>query len=148
MAAGVAARQQVEQLSTFNQAVTLESRTADAGPDTIGIATCEGEIDQAIAGKVRVDGNIKQAPLTVLCDLWQAGDWLGVQDPIGEQSQFAGAFCDQDAAVRQEGHTPWMLQPFGQRNNPEPVRGLIRDTLPVAGDDWGSEHQEDENPES
>ena len=88
-----------------------ECRNAHAVSDRLGV----GEIDQAILGKLGMEGNIHETPVAVGPDLGHAGDVPRVEHSVSNDAQAAVPLGDQHAAAGQERDGPWMLEPVGLR---------------------------------
>src|SRR5690606_3221325 len=90
--------------------VVLEAAPAERGRRAFAARLRERQVHEAVVREVRIERDVEQAALAFGEDVWDAFDrvrqLLAVEDP-----QLAGPLGDEQPAVRQERHSPGMVQP-------------------------------------
>ena len=93
-----------------------ERRCASAVTHGLGI----GEIDEAIVGKLGMEGDIHQPAIAVGSNRWHAGNGVRFKHSIANDAETPGPLGDQHASVGKERDGPWIREPFGHDADPEP----------------------------
>ena len=98
---------------------SLQTGVGQAPPrqgGAVGLRGADGqaEIDQAVGGEIRVQGNVQEPSLAIGQDRRQTGDRLRLEMAIAEPAQASRPFRDQGRAIREPGDTPGVLQIPGQ----------------------------------
>jgi hypothetical protein len=111
------------------RAVLGQARAGERGAvarGTGGSRLGEAEINRAVGRKTAVEHHIEQSALPACGQGRQPGHrW--VQAAIGlDHPQTTGPLSHQEAALRQEGHRPRVLQPLRDRDGPHRARSRLR----------------------
>lgn len=106
-------RQHAKDHPPVNQAIAVQPGPEYFGSDAACAARCVAEIDPAVFGEVRVQGNVEQAALAARFDRRQPGHCLCQQGAILDDAQPPRSFRHQEPAIRQESHAPRVFEPCG-----------------------------------
>ena len=93
------------------------------------------EIDEPVAREVRIDLDVEQAALAAIRHRRHAADRLR-QPPAGIDAQAARLLGDEQSAVGQEGHAPWLAQ-RGETFDRDGAGFRLHDFASGAGPLWG-----------
>ena len=98
-----------------------QARSRDFGSGATVAPPGEGQIDQPVFGKIRMQHHVEQATLTGSIDLRRAAHRLRLQPVRPDDPQRPFPLGHENAAVRQKGQPPGMVQPARQPRHPEIV---------------------------
>ena len=111
------------------EAVAGEAAAGDAGAGEPVLAERGiGEVDEAVGGEIRIEGDVEEAALALGPDLRQTAHRSRVERAVGaDAAQAADALGDQHRTVGQEGEAPGTLEPVGHEMEPETLHRALED---------------------
>src|SRR5262249_37561243 len=68
------------------------------------------EVDQLVLAEARVQREVHQTSESLLLHLRYAGDWIGIEHAIADDTQASGPLCNKYSAIRKERHTPRLVE--------------------------------------